>query len=93
VVRPLLEPEPSGLAPDIYEKDRWYAHLSLASHEMVDREELADEVEAYVRALPFSASPSFSAEFVALYRLFHPSWTGEWWRDLRWQHVRSWALS
>lgn len=92
-VRPLLEPEPTGLAPDVYEADRWHPHLSLASHELADRNDLVEEVEAYVRALPFTAPTRFRAELVGLYRLFHPSWTGAWWRDLRWEHVRSWTLS
>jgi hypothetical protein len=92
-VRPLLEPEPTGLAPDLYGVDRWHPHLSLASHEMVDRDDLVEEVEAYVRGLPFTAPTRFGAEFVGLYRFFHPNWTGAWWRDLRWEHVGSWTLS
>ena len=35
----------------------------------------------------------FHAETVALYRLTSPSWTGEWWRQMSWTHVRSWHLS
>ena len=50
VVRPLLEPAP-GLAADLFEPDRWYAHLSLGSHDLAARPDLHDEVEDYVRGL------------------------------------------
>ena len=35
---------------------------------------------------------SFTADTVLLYRFAHNTWTGSWWRDMRWEHVRSWRL-
>jgi hypothetical protein len=88
VVRPLLEPAP-GLAADLFEPDRWRAHLSLASHDLVARPDLHDEVEEYVRGLAVEAPAEFTAEVVAVYRLEHETWTGSWWRAMTWEHVRS----
>jgi hypothetical protein len=28
-----------------------------------------------------------------LYRFAHNTWTGSWWREMRWEHVRSWRLA
>ena len=92
VVRPLLEPAP-GLAADRFEPDRWRAHLSLASHDLVARPDLHDEVEAYVRGLAVEAPAEFTAEVVAVYRLEHETWTGSWWRAMTWEHVRSLRLA
>ena len=87
-VRPLLVPA-TGLAPDTYEPGRWHAHLSLASHDLYERPDLRDEVEEYVRGLRVARPDSFLADTVDLYRFWHASWTGAWWRALRWEHVRS----
>jgi hypothetical protein len=91
-VRPLLAPAP-GLAPDLFERDRWHAHLSLGSHDLAERPDLHHEVEAYVRGLAVEVPESFTAEIIALYRLEHESWTGRWWRAMEWEHIRSWRLA
>ena len=91
VVRPLLAPT-SSLAPDTYAPGRWRAHLSLASHELYERSDLRDEVEQYVRGLAIEHPRSFVADTVALYRFTEDSWTGQWWRTMRWEHLRSWRL-
>jgi hypothetical protein len=90
-VRPLVVDVP-GLPADLYEPDCWRAHLSLASHDLFDREDLRDEVEDYVRGLHIDVPTSFTADTVALYALEHPSWTGAWWREMRWEYRRSWHL-
>ena len=92
VVRPLLEPAP-GLAADLFEPDRWYAHLSLGSHDLAARPDLHDEVEDYVRGLGVEVPDEFPAEVVAVYRLEHETWTGAWWRAMEWEHVRSLRLA
>ena len=81
-----------GLAADTFERERWHAHLSLGSHDLIARPDLHDEVEAYVRGLAVEVPAEFAAEHVALYRLEHESWTGAWWRAMAWEHVRSWRL-
>jgi 2'-5' RNA ligase superfamily protein len=92
VVRPLLGPSGS-LPPDLYEPDRWMPHISLVSHELRIRADLRDEVEDYVNGLGVMPPASFTADTVTLYRFAHNTWTGSWWRDIRWEHVRSWRLS
>jgi hypothetical protein len=91
VVRPLLGPS-GGLPPDLYEPDRWTPHISLASHEMRIRADLREEVEDYVSGLGVIPPASFTADTVMLYRFAHNTWTGSWWREMRWEHVRSWRL-
>ena len=91
VVRPLLGPSGS-LVPDLYEPDRWMPHISLVSHEMRIRADLREEVEDYVNGLGVIPPASFTADTVMLYRFAHNTWTGSWWRDMRWEHVRSWRL-
>lgn len=92
VVRPLLEPAP-GLAADLFEPDRWYAHLSLGSHDLAARPDLHDEVEDYVRGLAVEVPAEFPAEVIAVYRLEHETWTGAWWRAMEWEHVHSLRLA
>jgi hypothetical protein len=85
---------PSDQLPaDIHPPERWVGHLSLASHDLADRPDLIDEVEAYIHGLQVPHPTRFSADTVVLYRFQHTSWTGAWWRELQWQHVRSWRLS
>jgi hypothetical protein len=90
-VRPLLADAP-GLRADLYSPGRWRAHVSLASHDLFDREDLRDEVEEYVRGLNVDVPAFFTADTVALYSFEHPSWTGAWWGDMRWEYRRSWRL-
>jgi 2'-5' RNA ligase superfamily len=92
VVRPLLGPSGS-LPPSLYEPDGWTPHISLVSHELRIRADLRDEIEDYVNGLGILTPASFIADTVMLYRFAHPTWSGSWWRDMRWEHVRSWRLS
>ena len=90
-VRPLLTSAP-GLPADTFEPERWRAHLSLGSHDLAARPDLHDEVEAYVRGLAVEVPAEFPAEVIAVYRLEHATWTGDWWRAMEWEHVRSLRL-
>ena len=92
-VLPRLAPTaPGTLAADVREPSQWHGHLSLASHEMDERPELHDEVVTYIEGLEVDTPGRFRAEVVALYQFDHPTWTGRWWTDLRWSHLRSWRL-
>jgi hypothetical protein len=91
-VRPVLGPA-SGLVPDIYLPETWHAHLSLASHELHDRPELRGEVEEYIHGLHTPYPSDFIADTVMLYRFTDPSWTGSWWRTMRWEHLHTWRLA
>ena len=61
---------------------RWHAHLSLASHDLVEPPDLRHEVWSYTAGLPIPVPQRFTAEIVALYRLAHHSWSGPWWTRL-----------
>lgn len=76
-----------------FDRERFRAHLSLASHEMVTQRELADDVEAFVRAVPVVVPPTFAASRVALYEFRSDGWAGHWWESLTWRHLRTWALT
>ena len=92
-VRPLLRPTaPGALAADVRESSRWRGHLSLASHDLEARPELRGEVQAYAQGLGVDVPKEFEAQVIALYEFRHPTWSGPWWVDLRWAHLRSWRL-
>ncbi|HEY5820966.1 MAG TPA: 2'-5' RNA ligase family protein [Propionibacteriaceae bacterium] len=91
-VRPLLDPDAPGLAADLHRPDRWWGHLSLASHELDTRLDLHDEVLAFARDLDLSVPAEFRADTIDLYRFAHPTWDGSWWRAMTWEHVKSWRL-
>lgn len=90
-VVPLLRPT-ELLPADLRSRDDWFGHLSLASHELLDRPDLRDEVEEFVRQLPVTWPPSFQAARLTVYRLHHPDWSTGWWSDFSWDHVRSFPL-
>lgn len=92
-VRPLLDPAPAGLPADLYRPDRWWGHLSLASHELDTRLDLHDEVLAFSVTLALGVPAEFRADTVDLYRFSHPTWTGSWWQSMTWEHAKSWRLS
>lgn len=75
-----------------FDEDGFRAHLSLASHDLEELPHLRREVEAFLRALPHTAPSDFVADTVTLFRFHSSDWTGEWWKDLRWWHLRSWTL-
>lgn len=69
----------------------FHGHLSLASHDLVGREDLADEIEDFLRGLPLAPPPTFTAEVVTLLA-FEADWTSAWWHAMTWRHLRSWRL-
>lgn len=79
---------PAGDLPaDVHERDEWHGHLSLASHEVRGRREFLQTVDQFVAQLgePFPAQ--FVASEVGVFRFSHPSWTGDWWTDFKWELV------
>ncbi len=91
VVRPLLGPA-RHLAADLREREDWHGHLSLASHELVERPELIGEVEEFVRELDEPYPARFTATRLAVVRLHHPDWARDWWTGFSWELVRSFSL-
>jgi len=90
-VQPFLRPVDS-LPADIPGRQNWRGHLSLASHELLDRTDLRDEVEVFIHQLDVPHPSSFPAQLVAVFRLHHQSWSGPWWTCFRWEHLRSFRL-
>ena len=91
-IAPLTAYEP-GEWTQPFQPERFWAHLSLASHDLSDRHDLRDEVEEYLRAIPMEVPATFMAEWITLFRFHSGNWNGDWWHDLTWQHVRSWKLA
>lgn len=91
-VRPLLAPT-SGFPADVHTPDRFHAHLSLASHELLSRGDLIDEVAHFTTALPVDVPAVFDGDTVTLYRFEHPTWGDGWWRAMTWDHLHTWRLS
>ena len=79
------------LVPQVGETEFW-AHLSLASHDMRGARDRLEEIGEFLAGLPISAPPSFTAKWFTLFAFETDDWTGEWWRSLRWTHQRSWSL-
>lgn len=73
--------------------EKFWAHFSLASHDLRKRPDLRDEVEEFLRAIPMDYSRTFNAEYITLFRFHSADWNSEWWHDLTWDHVRSWKLN
>lgn len=92
VVRSVVRHGGRGLPADLHERADWHGHLSLASHELLDRADLRDEVEQFVRQLEEPYPVHFSASRLAVVRLHHRDWADGWWADFRWELVCTVAL-
>lgn len=69
------------------------AHLGLASHELSVDARLSDEVGDFIANLPLVPPPaSFVARWYTLFE-FRADWTGQWWNDMSWRHIKSWEAS
>jgi 2'-5' RNA ligase len=90
-VAPLVTPAPDP-EPHLFDRERFRAHLSLASHDLMVRPDLAEEVGEFLRGLPIEPSAGFAGDTVALYRTRSDDWTGRWWSTLTWEHVHTWRL-
>jgi 2'-5' RNA ligase superfamily len=91
-VQPLLRTT-SGLPADVRSRDNWRGHLSLASHELIVRADLREEVELFIRQLQTPYPSDFQAATVTVYRLHHRNWSGSWWTHFTWEHGRSFGLA
>ena len=68
------------------------AHLGLATFEVHVDNRLCDEIADFLAGLPIVAPASFDARWYTLFE-FRAEWTGPWWQNLRWRHVKSWEAS
>jgi hypothetical protein len=75
-VRPLLRPE-------------WHGHMSLASHELLGRPDLLEEIDDFVQQLDEPYPARFEASRLGIFRFHHRDWTSDWWTDFWWELVDS----
>lgn len=89
---PLRRPAPLREAVE-FRRETFHAHLSLASHDLIARADLHEEVKEYIDGLDLPVPDRFSGDTVVLYRTSSEDWTGRWWQTLRCEHLRTWRLS
>ena len=75
-----------------FHPEGFHAHMSLASHELMIRPELNEQVEAFIRAMPDTPPTDTIGEWVALYQFWSEDWQGNWWETLRWRQEHAWQL-
>jgi hypothetical protein len=68
------------------------AHLSLASFELAIEPRLLREVGEFIIGLPITAPWSFVLGWYTLFRFPNADWSGQWWNDMPWVHVKSWDV-
>lgn len=77
----------------VTEEAQFYAHMSLAGHDLARRPDLADEVLEFLIELDIAAIGEYIADTVSLYRFETASgWEGPWWETMTWKHLRSFRL-
>ncbi len=87
-VLPLHVTHEDYLAPNV--QDYTFAgHMGLASFELHVDNRLSDEVGEFIAGLPITAPASFVARWYTLFQ-FRADWSGHWWNDMPWRHVKSW---
>lgn len=88
-ITPLIHPE-CDFTPIEGAVDNFRAHLTLVMADM--REELFDEVMAFIGEAGAIGPEVFTAEYVHLYAFHSADWTGKWWETLQWSLLKSWRL-
>lgn len=71
-------------------KENFRAHLTLAMADL--REDLFDEVMAFVREAGAIGPDVFTAGYVHLFAFHSEMWNGPWWQTLEWTLLKSWRL-
>jgi hypothetical protein len=76
-----------------FTNDAFHAHLTIAGQDLTLREDLQAEVWQYACALAPDAPADFTIDTVSVYRFRSDHWASEWWKDMTWQHLRSFRLA
>lgn len=87
-VMPVSVPVNDFLVTPVEEGTFW-AHLSVASHDLLINPGLTDEVGKFLAELPLTPPAAFRAEVYSLYE-FTSNWDSHWWQTLTWRHLKSW---
>lgn len=88
-IAPLVHPD-CNFTPIEGAMEDFRAHLTLVMADL--REELFDEVMAFVQEAGPIGPEVFTAEYVHLYAFHSEAWTGKWWETLQWSLLKSWRL-
>jgi len=72
--------------------DAFHAHLTIAGQDLALREDLQAEIWQYACALAPDTPADFTIDTVSVYRFRSDHWASEWWKDMTWQHLRSFRL-
>ncbi len=85
---PLHVPHNDFLAPNVQDYT-FAAHLTLAGFELHVDSRLSEEVGDFIQGLLITAPTSFVASCYTLFE-FHADWSGHWWNNMPWRHIKSW---
>jgi hypothetical protein len=88
-IGPLVHPD-CEFTPIEGAKANFRAHLTLTMADQ--REELFEEIMAFIQAAMPIGPEVFTAEYVHLYAFRSESWKGRWWETLQWSLLKSWRL-
>jgi 2'-5' RNA ligase superfamily len=73
--------------------ETFHAHLTLAGQDLALRADLQDEVWDFTNALAPDTPADFTVDTVSVFRFRSDHWASEWWKDMTWQHLRSFHLT
>ena len=90
-VLPVHVPHEDYLTPNVQEYV-FAGHLGLASFEVHAENRFCDEVAEFLTGLPVVAPASFVARWYTLFQ-FRAEWSGPWWENMAWRHVKSWEAT
>jgi hypothetical protein len=90
-VEPLSVRVDDYMTPPVAEYE-FAGHVGLASHDLAVDGHLSAEVGDFLAGLPLRPPPSFIARWYSLFE-FRTDWSGHWWLDLTWRHIRSWEAA
>jgi hypothetical protein len=90
-VAPLSVPVDDSMTVPVAEYE-FAAHLGLAGHDLTVDGHLSREVGDFLAGLPLQPPASFLARWYSLFE-FRADWSGHWWHQMTWRHIRSWEAA
>lgn len=91
-IEPLRSRTDSDFMTGHMTSDMFHGHLTIAGQDLVLRTDLHDEVAQFVAALKPQFPETFVLDTVSLFRFRSRHWSSQWWQDMAWTHLKSWAL-
>jgi 2'-5' RNA ligase len=75
-----------------WQDGEFHAHVSVASHELLERPELVVQVRSFLADLEAELPQSFTARTVALFEFLAPDFAQRWWPQMSWRQVSAWSV-